>query len=81
MVTDFNAANRVLNLFEVVGLGQSDFYAGAGLGHDAKGVLGVLVELDVDDVVRGVLLAFPATGREVSVPVELGVVHDDYDCF
>jgi hypothetical protein len=81
LVTDFDAANRVLNLFEVIGLGESDFDAGACLGHDAKGVLGVLVEFDVDNVVGSVLLALPATGREISVPVEFGVVHDNYNCF
>jgi hypothetical protein len=63
---DLDVGNGAHHLSIVVGLGQSDISSSARHRHDSNRVLGVLIQLEVADVVGGVLLRLPPGGVEIA---------------
>lgn len=73
---NLGGVNRIHHVAIVVGL--RDFHVNTSACHrqNTDSILRVLVKFEINDVVRCVLLTFPAAGREVSIAIVLAVVHE-----
>jgi len=68
---DRDLGNSCQNITNFAALSDVELNSVASLRHDSDGVLGVLLQLSITDVSRGLFLTFPTRWRKVTIPVEL----------